>query len=104
MDPEERKRYNRNYAKENKETLNAKRKERVRKKKLYAIDLLGGKCCRCGYDKCIAALEIHHPHGRDTDYRPVQAWSRERIKKHLEENECILLCSNCHREEHNGGL
>ena len=25
-----------------------------------AVKLLGGKCCICGYDKCIDALVFHH--------------------------------------------
>ena len=28
--------------------------------KKQAVKLLGGKCCICGYDKCIDALEFHH--------------------------------------------
>ena len=28
--------------------------------KKQAVKLLGGKCCVCGYDRCIDALEFHH--------------------------------------------
>lgn len=28
--------------------------------KKQAVKLLGGKCCICGYDKCIDALEFHY--------------------------------------------
>ena len=31
-----------------------------RSMKLQAIKLLGGKCSRCGYDRCVDALEFHH--------------------------------------------
>ena len=35
--------------------------ERYRiKKKLFAIVYKGGKCQKCGYDKCIGALDFHH--------------------------------------------
>lgn len=71
-----------------------------RNKKKAAIDLLGGKCQRCGYDECIAALEFHHPNP-DTKTVPTSrimdlSWLKlkEEIKK------CKLLCANCHRREH----
>ena len=28
--------------------------------KKQAVKILGGKCCICGYDRCIDALEFHH--------------------------------------------
>ena len=28
--------------------------------KKKAVNKLGGKCSRCGYDKCVSALEFHH--------------------------------------------
>jgi len=64
------------------------------------ITALGGKCTRCGYDKCFAALELHHTNlftkneGSETIYKAS-------VKKQLEEaKKCQLVCSNCHREIH----
>lgn len=34
--------------------------ERYRALKRLDIEYMGGKCVRCGYDKCQAALEFHH--------------------------------------------
>lgn len=31
-----------------------------RRKKMDVVERFGGKCCICGYDKCINALEFHH--------------------------------------------
>jgi len=31
-----------------------------RSMKIQAIKLLGDKCCLCGYNRCIDALEFHH--------------------------------------------
>lgn len=61
---------------------------------------LGGKCCRCGYMKCNRALEVHHtdPNKKDDTFKSSAGWSWERVVKELVD--CILLCSNCHREEH----
>ena len=37
-----------------------KQKERALTRKLEIIERKGGKCEICGYDKNIAALELHH--------------------------------------------
>ena len=69
-------------------------------KRIKAIELFGGCCQHCGYDKCYAALEFHHidPTIKDVNYGTMRGWTFSRIKKELDK--CILLCANCHREEH----
>ncbi len=70
------------------------------RKKAFAVDMMGGKCQICGYDKCINALEFHHIND-DKEYDPayiVRRWSWERVKPELEK--CIMVCANCHRELH----
>jgi DNA-binding CsgD family transcriptional regulator len=69
--------------------------------KIKCIEKLGGRCSKCGYNKCIEALEFHHT---DPDIKIFsissnlnKAWSK--IEKELEK--CILVCANCHREIHN---
>ena len=72
-----------------------------RRKKQYAVEIFGGKCCKCGYNKCLEALEFHHLDKKEKEEKPSQIilrWSFERAKKELEK--CILVCSNCHREIH----
>lgn len=71
-----------------------------RKKKKKAVDHYGGKCTKCGYDRCIDALEFHHLRDKDESASyVVMKWSWERAKKELDK--CQLVCSNCHREIHN---
>lgn len=79
----------------NKETI-----ERGRKLKRKAVDYLGSKCERCGYDKCIEALEFHHKDSntKDSNFASKRGWSWQRLKKEL--NSCMLVCANCHREIH----
>jgi 5-methylcytosine-specific restriction endonuclease McrA len=69
-------------------------------KRIKAIELLGGSCQVCGYDKCSSALEFHHidPTIKDVNFSTMRGWTFSRIKKELDN--CILLCANCHREEH----
>jgi len=101
------------YYQKNKKTVGLKHKhpvvrakmrkqriERTRKNKQKAIDYKGGKCARCGYNKCTAAMDFHHI---DLSKKERQvsdilggAWAKS--KKELDK--CILLCANCHRELH----
>ena len=66
-----------------------------------AVEYKGGKCVRCGYKKCVRALEFHHldPDGKDfpvSSRGACKSW--ERIKEEL--GKCILVCANCHAEIH----
>lgn len=80
--------------------------ERQRAFKKKCVEYKGEKCVRCGYNKCIGALEFHHLNPKDKDFSPSSARLRgetkgelkEEIKKELDK--CILVCANCHREEH----
>ncbi len=72
-----------------------------KRKKIKAIEAFGSKCCMCGYDKCIEALEFHHLNKNEKEEKPSKAilsWSFERAKTELDK--CILVCANCHREIH----
>ena len=54
------------------------------------------------YDKCIEALDLHHPQDTAKTDRPAElfryAKKWEDIEKEI--NECELVCANCHREIH----
>lgn len=68
--------------------------------KRMLIQQAGGKCSRCGYDKCMRALEFHHKDPKQKDFGISKCltknidYLKEEIKK------CDLLCSNCHAEVH----
>lgn len=68
--------------------------------KMYGVSLLGEKCSLCGYNKSMRALEFHHtnPSIKDKNFKSLRGWSKDRLTKELQS--CILLCSNCHAEEH----
>lgn len=72
----------------------------IRYKKEKAVAYKGGRCEKCGYNKCIGAMDFHHinPEEKMYDVKNLMARRWELIQ--LEIDKCILLCSNCHREEH----
>ena len=62
------------------------------------------KCSRCGYDKCFDVIEFHH---EEEKFFTVAQFTGRRVcspkNQRLLEPElkkCIVLCANCHREEH----
>lgn len=75
---------------------------KIRKYKQMLVNYAGGKCQYCGYLKCIAALDFHHLNPEDKE-REIEFFSkkgREDLMKQIDNKEVILLCSNCHREDH----
>src|SRR3990172_7234258 len=68
--------------------------------KLFAIELLGGKCQRCGWTGDTAAFQFHHkdPKQKELNIGNVTNRSWSVIKKEL--LKCELLCANCHQIEH----
>lgn len=72
------------------------------------VRTLKTKCQICGYDKNPAALEFHHPdNNKDTEIAKLTArsWSAPlKIKIDNEISKCIILCANCHREQHHKDL
>ena len=71
--------------------------ERVRKRE-EAIEYKGGKCEYCGYNKYRGALEFHHIDPSQKDPTGLRKWKKEHLFAELDK--CVLLCANCHREEH----
>ena len=74
-----------------------RKRRRQRKQKL--VELHGGCCEDCGYNKSLAALEFHHRNAETKDFGLGNfngSWERL-----LEEAaKCDLLCANCHRIRH----
>ena len=66
-----------------------------------AVEYKGGKCYRCGYNKCIEALEFHHIDSTEKDFGIAQkGYTRSWEKVKDEFDKCVLVCCNCHRELH----
>ena len=77
-----------------------RRVEQQRRLKLRAIRHKGGRCQRCGYDRCPAALQFHHrdPSVKDPDWSSFRSYRWARLVEEIEK--CDLLCANCHAEVH----
>ena len=68
--------------------------------KIKAVEYKGGKCVRCGYNKCVGALDFHHEDPATKEYALGSGRKRNFESMKSELDKCVLLCSNCHREEH----
>lgn len=76
--------------------------ERHRAIKVKSVDYKGGCCSRCGYNKCLAALDFHHrdPKKKDKKFVAMKTRSFEGLREELDK--CDLVCKNCHAEIHAG--
>ena len=64
------------------------------------IEYGGGKCQKCGYNACQRALEFHHLDPTQKDFGISKTLTKNIQTLKSEIDKCILLCSNCHAEEH----
>lgn len=64
------------------------------------VEEAGGKCQRCGYNKCLRALEFHHLDPNEKDFGISTQLNRDLDDLRKEISKCVLLCSNCHAEIH----
>lgn len=77
-----------------------RRRDKIKEK---AVQYKGCKCCICGYNKYIGALEFHHLDPNQKDFGiGSKGYTRsfDKVKKELDK--CICVCANCHREIHAG--
>jgi hypothetical protein len=82
-------------------TLNRRKCRRIRNDwKVQLVELHGGHCLKCGYKKCIAALQFHHRNPK-TKLFAIGCDHKYGLEEMITESKkCDLLCANCHIEEH----
>ena len=73
---------------------------RIYKLKIKCLEYKGNECSSCGYNANVKALCFHHLDDKEKEFNisGSHCISWERIKAELDK--CVLLCSNCHIEEH----
>ena len=78
----------------------------IKKRKKDLVSVLGGKCCICGFDAYIEALDFHHidPTTKNFGLGASNAVTKALDKQLEEAKKCVLLCANCHRGVHAGYL
>lgn len=65
------------------------------------VEMMGGQCEICGYNRCLDALEFHHKDPSQKEFQICTSGGCASFERTLEEaKKCRLLCANCHREEH----
>ena len=74
-----------------------RQRTRVKQK---CVSYKGGRCQKCGYNRCLNVLGFHHrnPNEKDFSIADKRTWSWAKLKKELDK--CDLLCANCHGEVH----
>lgn len=81
-----------------KECLSIHNRKNFKNRKQEILKILNiTECSKCGYNRYMGALEFHHAKG-DKKFALSKNHS---IQQSLEEaKKCVVLCSNCHKEEH----
>lgn len=87
----------------NKKRVNKKSERKLNRRELKqkVVNFMGGKCVKCGYNKCLAALTFHHRDPTEKDFTISDIFnmiSWRRLKREL--LKCQIVCANCHAEIH----
>lgn len=75
-------------------------RRRNKRIKQMAVEYKGGSCNKCGYNKCVEALDFHHVDPNEKDFSISASRKRGWKTIKIELDKCVCLCSNCHRELH----
>ena len=74
-------------------------KQQTKSYKEQAVAYKGGSCELCNYSKCLDAMDFHHKDPTQKDFTFSRRFPCFKTAK-PELDKCMLLCANCHREEH----
>ena len=80
--------------------LNSKGYNRIKENLVKLKKEFGGKCVKCGYNKSYSALDFHHLNPKEKLFSLSKPKCSNITKMRTEAMKCVLLCANCHREEH----
>lgn len=79
-----------------------RQKKRGIRRKLKLVELKGGCCQKCGYNKNLAVLTFHHIDPNQKLFciqsRNISNYNFDKVL--AEADKCELLCHNCHHETH----
>ncbi len=87
--------------KRNKEIYKKYQKQKREDRKKELVELRGGECKICSYDKCIASLDFHHRNQEEKEFEISRTGFLTKWETLVKEAEkCDILCKNCHNELH----
>jgi hypothetical protein len=88
------------WPEKSKELWRKRNHARGNRRKKQLVDMYGGKCKECGYNKCFRSLSFHHREPAlkkfKLDLRSLRGKSWSSLLE--EAAKCDLLCLNCHME------
>lgn len=76
-------------------------KERRLKHKKFIVNLVGGKCQFCPYDRLTRNLVLHHLHDKKFGFN-IRGFGLNLPEMLPELMKCVIACHNCHGEIHDG--
>jgi len=79
--------------------INAREAKKRRIDFLQSFKLMVG-CGKCGYNKSARALDFHHQDPRSKSFNIAQRPFAPMKELLAEMNKCVVICRNCHAEEH----
>ena len=71
---------------------------RHRKVKQTLVDMAGGACAVCGYDRTLVNLHFHHVDPATKAFGVSIASGKSLTAYVAEARKCVLVCANCHGE------
>ena len=75
---------------------------RLKSRQEWCMNQKGGKCAICSYSRCKRSMDFHHLDPYKKGFNIGQNWSKSLDVLKAELEKCILVCSNCHGEIHEG--
>jgi len=77
-----------------------KRVETFIRKKVWAVELMGGKCVDCNGVFPYQIYSFHHldPSQKDYDWKSLKKQKEKTVLEELQK--CVMLCMNCHAIRH----
>jgi hypothetical protein len=67
--------------------------------KIRTLEVYGGKCIICGYNRYHGALHFHHVNPELKEFGlSCKGITRSKEKVDAELKKCVLVCANCHAE------
>ncbi len=103
-DPRTRNAYQREYQRENRSKLTAKKAERRQAQREFINGFKSKPCADCGGSFPACVMDFHHVRGAkkyEVSRLAKMSASWDTIRSEIAK--CVLLCSNCHRIRHAKG-